>query len=145
MSTPPLLMIASGRKPRPRRAPPSRPKEHVLHMATAKLLREHCLPEWIWFHVPNGELRDARIGAKLKALGVRAGVADIVLVSPYGSVNFLELKRAGETLSEAQETFQLHCIRRGIPYSVADSFDEALAFLDALGCLRIKIGGLNAR
>ena len=140
-AVPPLLAICEGRKPRARKAPAFRPKEHVLHMATAKLLRDHILPEWIWWHTPNGELRDVRTAAKLKALGVRAGVPDIVLVSPCGSVRFLELKRPGETLSDAQEDFRIHCTRHGIAHAIAYDFDQALIALDAWSCLRVKIIG----
>jgi hypothetical protein len=68
-------------------------------------------------------------------MGVMAGIPDIVLVSPYGSVRFLELKRAGETLSDSQENFRVHCIRQGIPHAVAFTFDQALAALDAWNCL----------
>jgi VRR-NUC domain len=140
---PPLLLLAQGRKPRPRRAPRARPKESTLHCAVAKLLRDHALPDWVWFHVPNGELRDARTGARLKAMGVRPGVPDFALVSPYGSVRFLELKRAGETLSDPQEDFRIHCIRQGIPHAIAYTLEEALTALDHWGCLRVKIGGVR--
>lgn len=44
-------------------------------------------------------------------------------------------------LSEAQEAFQLWCVRNGVPHSVAYTLDEALAVLAAWGCLRIKNGG----
>ena len=105
MTAPPLIMIAQGRKPRPRKAPRTAAKEIMLHIAVAKLLRDHCLPDWVWFHVPNGELRDVRTAAKLKRMGVKPGIPDFALVSPYGSVRFLELKRLGEKLSDAQEDF----------------------------------------
>jgi hypothetical protein len=53
----------------------------------------------------------------------------------------LELKRQGETLSGAQEAFQLWCVKHGIPYSVCHTFDQALAVFDGWGALRIKVGG----
>jgi hypothetical protein len=134
---PPLLMLAEGRKPRPRKAPMNRPKESVLHFAVAKLLREHCLPDWLWTHIASGELRDVRTAAKLKAMGVRRGWPDFILVPPIGQLHSLELKRAGEVLSDDQEAFQLHCIRHGWPHVVARTLDEALVALDAWGCLRI--------
>jgi hypothetical protein len=112
-AVPPLLLLAEGRNPRPRRAPLCRPKEITLHMAVAKLLRDHALPEWQWTHVP-----------------------DFILVPPAGQLHCLELKRQGETLSDAQERFQLWCIRHGVPHSVAYSVDDALAVLNAWGCLR---------
>ncbi len=138
---PPLLMICEGRKPRARKAPAIRPKEILLHMSVAKILREHCLPEWQWCHIPNGELRDKRTAGKLKQMGAKPGWPDFVLIPPAGQLHSLELKRIGETLSDAQEDFRGWCIRHGVPYCVAWTIDEALAALDAWGCLRIKIGG----
>jgi hypothetical protein len=139
-ATLPLLALVSGRKPRATRARTVRPKEIVLHMAVAKILRDHCLPEWQWFHVPSGELRDIRTASKLKQMGVKPGIPDILLIPPTGRIHCLELKRQGEMLSDAQEDFQCHAIKHGWPHSVADSFDQALAVLDAWGCLRLKIG-----
>jgi hypothetical protein len=134
-------MFAEGRKPRLRKAPPIRPREVKLHTDVAKVLRDHCLPDWLWWHTPNGERRDVQTGARLKRMGVKPGVPDFLLISPYGSVRFLELKRIGETLSETQEEFRIFCIRQGIPHAIAWTFDEALTAHDHWGCLRIKIGG----
>ena len=140
---PPLLAIAQGHRARPRKAPQTAPKESRLQYDVAALLRDHCLPEWRWSHFSAGERRDARTGARLKRMGLQRGWPDFLLVSPAGQLHFLELKRQGESLSEPQEAFQLWAVRHGIPHSVADSFDQALAFLDAIGCLRIKIGGVR--
>jgi hypothetical protein len=136
----PLLMLAQGHKPRPRRAPAQhKPKEIALHCAVAKLLREHCLESWQWFHIPNGEARDIRTAVKLKKMGVKAGLADIALISPGGMFHALELKRLGERLSDAQRDFQSWCVRSAVPYSVAYSLDDALEVLSAWNCLRIVI------
>lgn len=48
---PPLIALAQGRKPRARRAPVTRPLEIHLHMTVAKLLRDHCRPDWQWCHI----------------------------------------------------------------------------------------------
>jgi hypothetical protein len=136
----PLLLIAAGRKPRPRKAPPSRPKEITLHCAVARLLRDHALPEWIWTHFPAGERRDVITGARLKRMGLQRGWPDCILVSPHGSVRFLEVKRQGESLSDAQEEIRVFCIRHWILHVVADTFDQALEALDQWHCLRIKVG-----
>lgn len=143
MTMPPLVMLAAGRKPRPRKAPIVRPKEIAIHMAVAKLLRDHARLEWRWTHVPNGELRDPRTAAKLKAMGVRRGWPDFILVSPAGLLHSLELKRLGETLSEDQQDFQSWCIVHGLPHSVAQSFEDALAVLDHWGALRIKLASVR--
>jgi hypothetical protein len=104
-------------------------------------LRTQCAPQWLWCHYPAGELRDAATARKLRQMGVKSGWPDFHLVSPHGSVRCLELKRRGETLSEEQEAFSLHCIKHGIPYSVAHNHDEALAALNAWGAIRAFDGG----
>jgi len=140
-AVPPLIAICEGHKPRLRKAPQTAPKESKLQCDVAALLHDHCLPELRWSHFPAGERRDVITGARLKRFGLQRGWPDVQLISPAGRFHGLELKRSGETLTEDQEQFQLWAIRHGIPHSVADSFDQALAFLDAIGCLRIRIGG----
>jgi hypothetical protein len=140
-TTPPLLLICEGRKPRPRKMPVIRPKESKLQCNVAEVLRCHALPTWRWSHFPAGEKRDIITGARLKRYGLQSGWPDLILVSPSGRLHCLELKRIGETLSDAQEDFQTWCIRHGVPHSVAWTLDEALATMDSWGCLRIKIGG----
>jgi hypothetical protein len=140
-ATPPLLMLCEGLKPRPRKAPLARPKECKLQCTVAELLRCHALPSWRWTHFPAGEWRGIITGARLKRMGLQRGFPDIQLISPAGLFHGLELKRAGENLTDDQEAFQLWCVAHGVPHSVAYSIDEALAVLAAWGCLRIKIGG----
>jgi hypothetical protein len=137
---PPLLMLCEGRRPRPRKAPPTRPRESLLQCAVADLLRRHARPEWRWSHFPAGEWRGIVTGARLKRFGLQRGWPDIVLLSPAGKFHGLELKRVGQTLTDDQEAFQLWAIRNGIPYSVASNSEDAFAVLTAWGCL-IKIGG----
>jgi hypothetical protein len=79
-------------------------------------------------------------GARLKRFGLQRGFPDIQLISPAGLFG-LELKRAGEGLTDDQTDFQTWCIAHAVPYSVAYSIDQALTVLDAWGCLRIAIGG----
>jgi hypothetical protein len=99
------------------------------------------LPSWRWSHFPAGEQRGIITGSRLKRFGLQRGWPDLQLLSPLGKFHGLELKRLGEELTEDQADFQLWCIAHAVPYSVAYSIDEALAVLDAWGCLRIKIGG----
>jgi hypothetical protein len=136
---PPLIALMSGSNARPRRAVRNVPRESVLHFAVAKLLRDHCLEDWRWTHIPSGELRDIRTASKLKQMGVRRGFPDFIFISPYGSVRFLELKRAGGELTEEQAEFRLWCIKHGVPHVIAWSIDQVLTSLDQWGVLRIKI------
>jgi hypothetical protein len=112
-AVPPLLALAAGKRVRLRKPP--FPKEISLHIDTARLLRQHCLPEWLWSHFASGELRDIRTAAKLKAMGVKRGWPDFVCIAPDGRVHCLELKREGEGLSEAQQQFQVHCVKYNWP------------------------------
>ena len=143
-SDPPLLLLAEGRKPRPRKAPSTASKECKLQCEceVAAILRDHALPNWRWSHFPAGERRDVITGTRLKKFGLQPGWPHIQLISPAGLFHGLELKREGELLTGAQENFQLWAIRNGIPHSVARTFDQAVGVLDAWGCLRIRIGGV---
>jgi hypothetical protein len=134
-ATPSLLKLMTGSKARPRKVPQTAPKEYRLQTDVAGVLKDHALPEW----------RVARTGARLKRMGLKRGWPDFVLVSPHGAFHGLELKRLGEDLTDEQLDFQLWCIRHGVAHSVADSFDLALATLNAWGCLRIRIGGTDER
>ena len=140
MKSLPLLELAEGRRPRPRKAPVATPKECALQCAVADLLRRHALPEWRWSHFPAGERRSIITGARLKRFGLQRGFPDLQLISPAGLFHGLELKRVGEELTTDQEAFQLWAIRNGIAYSVAFNSEQAFAALTAWGALRI-IGG----
>jgi VRR-NUC domain len=136
MTDAPLLMIAEGRKPRPRKAPTVREKEIVLHFRVAGILRAHGLPGWRWTHIPAGELRDARTASKLKAMGLNPGWPDFLLVSPTGTAHFLEVKRVGGKLSEDQRAFKAWATAHGVAHVVADTFAAAFDTLkrwNALG------------
>ena len=99
---PPLLQLAAGRKARPRRAPLIRPPEVVLHMTVAKLLRDHCRPDWQWTHIAHGEARDVRTATKLKQMGVRRGWPDFILAPPAGQLHCLERHVIKDTRRKAR-------------------------------------------
>lgn len=144
-AVPPLLALAEGRKPRARKPPLVRPRELVLHISVARLLRDHARPEWRWTHFPAGEARDVRTGSRLKAMGLQRGWPDFILVSPSGLLHALELKRLGEELTEDQEQLQHWFIVNGLPHSVAFTVEEAIAVLDCWDALQIKIARQGGR
>ncbi len=58
-------------------------REDALQMAVASLLDASGLT---WFHPPNGEHRNPITGAKLKRMGVKAGMPDVmILQGPFKS------------------------------------------------------------
>jgi hypothetical protein len=139
MSTPPLLQLIEGRRVRPRKAPAIRQSEFQLQADIVALLRKYRRPDWRFWHTPNGEIRDPRTAAKLKAMGVLPGVPDLLLLAPDGSLRCLECKAHGGRLSDEQEDFRTFCIAREIPYVTAFKIDDALAAFREWGCLTINI------
>ena len=85
------------------------------------------------FHVPNGEQRDARTGARLKRMGVKRGVSDILLLVPRGEWHGLcvELKRrTGGRLSREQEEFLQFESAQGYRCAVAYGWEDAARIIE---------------
>jgi len=78
-------------------------------------------------HVPNGGKMSPWKGAILKRMGVKAGVADILVMfkkDAYGGL-WLEFKTKKGTQSESQEDFQELCGIAFYDYKVVRSLEEA--------------------
>lgn len=58
-----------------------------------------------WFHVPNGGKRGILTAKKLKAQGVKRGVADVCIILPEQKVIWIELKTQSGTLGIDQKQF----------------------------------------
>ena len=98
-----LDTLADLRRPSVRRH-----DEDDLQMAVVQFLELALPASAIYFAVPNGGLRSKRVASRLKAMGVRAGVPDLVVLW-LGQWIFIELKPpTGGFLSKAQrETIPL--------------------------------------
>jgi hypothetical protein len=86
------------------------------------------------FAIPNGGRRDAVTGARLKAEGVVAGVADLFLAVPRGGCGglFVEMKAAGGRLSAAQRAWSADVAAGGdYRYRVCRSLDGFRAVSEA--------------
>jgi hypothetical protein len=136
-TAPPLLQLAAGRKVRPRKAAMLRPKESRLHADVAALLSAHCLPDWKWRWVP-AKAQNAREGAIWKRLGAKPHWPDFELVSPYGSVRFLEIKQEGNDLDDGQKEFRIWCVQHGVPHVVAWKMNDVLVAFYEWGCTRLS-------
>ena len=91
------------------------------------------IDERLLWATPNGGARHIGVARKLKAEGVRAGVADYFLAVPVGGRHglFLELKAGGiigpkGRLSEEQKAFGLLVQDQGYDFEVAYGLDEAI-------------------
>lgn len=132
------LALPLTRKGRKLARPPA-PKEHVIHIAVVGHLLARGDPRWFWFHPANGEKRDKRTAAKLKAMGVMPGTPDLVFFAPDGTFRCLELKRRGRTLSPDQKAFLANAAANGWLCAWTSDLDEALRILEGWGALRSNI------
>lgn len=82
-----------------------------------------------FFHVPNGGRRGKAEGAIFKAMGVRAGVADLVLLFPSGRCAFIEIKSPKGRLSPAQKVFRNTVEDMGFPFAECRGVDEVERFV----------------
>ncbi|NUJ81828.1 VRR-NUC domain-containing protein [Methylocystis sp. FS] len=60
---------------------------------------------------------------------------DFVLIPPTGALHCLELKRDGEELSDAQEDFNIWCVRHGVQHVTAYTMRDALLAFAHWHCL----------
>jgi hypothetical protein len=116
-------------------ADPRRLAHHQLQVHVVGLLRYCGRRDVVWFAVPNGEWRTPAAGARLKAEGVVAGVADIALVIG-GRAFFLEFKVGRDRLSPEQLAFREAAVAAGAVYEVARSPERARDILNSWGALR---------
>ena len=82
--------------------------------------------EGLFFAVPNGGQRSAATARILRDEGVRAGVADLILLLPRKGFAALaiEMKTRKGRQSPAQKEFQRLCDGNGTKYVICRSFDE---------------------
>ncbi len=106
--------------------------ERDLQRAVARLLDVTGLP---WFHPANERKCSPRQGAALKALGVKAGVPDILVLRPFdlGDCRFsglaIELKARRGSLTEAQREWSVTLTRCGWLWEVHRDIEGVMATL----------------
>lgn len=110
--------------------------EETLQKAIVQHLRIRGNPDAIWFHPANGIPASKRTGARFKALGVVAGVPDMVFTLPDGRSAYMELKALGGRLSPEQRAFAEKCIRLGVEHCVCYDIDTAISVLEAWKIIR---------
>lgn len=90
-----------------------------------------------WSHIGHGKQASKRVAGRLKAMGLRPGLADYIFLWPRAAddtftgigIAFLEAKAPKGSLSDDQKEFRRHCHECGIPYGVSRTLVEAEAFL----------------
>lgn len=112
-----------------------RSAETVIHLAVVQHLQLRGVPGLVFFHVPNGGARSKAEGAIFKAMGVRAGVSDLILLHA-GRFFALELKAVGGRSSVEQRAFISEADAAGAHTALVEGLDAALATLQSWGLLR---------
>lgn len=110
-----------------------RPEQAIQH-AIFEHIRARGAPGLFAFHVPNGGYRTPIEAAMLKGQGVVAGVPDIILIRD-GMVFGLEVKAPGGRVTQKQLDVQMKMDAAGAYTGIAEGLNEALAMLEAWGCL----------
>ena len=109
--------------------------EYQLQRYVVDLLRYSARQDVLWFAIPNGEYRFKTTGAKLKASGVIAGAADLLIIIK-GRAHLLELKWGKGRLSPEQIAFAAAAEAAGASYAVARSPEQARDILQRWDALR---------
>ena len=110
--------------------PPTEHQEQARFVCWARGWLPHQLRRAL-FAIPNGGKRGKREAVRLKAEGVTAGVPDLFLSVPtkYHHGAYIEMKRKGGRLSDAQKDMIDMLIKLGYACYVCHGFDEARAAL----------------
>lgn len=108
--------------------------EEGLHRAVAHYLQMVLAPEVVWSTFPSGGGGKVR-GARLKAMGLRAGMPDIMLWwrGDHGRCLGIELKAPRGGLSAAQRETFAALDGAGCPVEVVRSIAEVRVALDSFG------------
>lgn len=86
----------------------------------------------LFFHVPNGGKRNPVEAAKFKAMGVKRGIADLLLLVPNKFYHFMaiELKSPKGRLTDNQKRFGKGVVSVGGKYAVVRSLEEFMDVVD---------------
>lgn len=112
--------------------------EQAIHKAVVAHLNMRAEPRVFFWHTPNEGKRGFVNAAALKAMGMTAGVPDLLILKD-GSLYAIELKAPGGRLTPSQRLVMTHMENCGAQTAVAHSVDEALVTLEYWGILRRSV------
>ena len=108
--------------------------ENQIQIASSDFM--HKMYPWAnAFHVPNGGKRESKIikgsrvcleGSRLKAMGVKKGVSDWIILEPRHGYHgaLIEIKKIGGVLKPEQKVFLTHAAKSGYYACVVFGIDE---------------------
>lgn len=104
-------------------------EEELLQIDLWEICETHCLPRVMGWHTPNGGYRAQSEANRLKMMGVRPGVYDLIFIRADGKPVFLELKARKGKLRPDQIEFQQFLLSVGAIQGVAHNLEDAVNFL----------------
>lgn len=115
-------------------------EETALHIASVNLLRLTLPPGAVIHHSHNEGKRSKRDAALAKAMGQRAGFADLMILHDSRAY-FIEFKSSIGRQSKSQMDFEDDLAATGFPhYAIVRTIDELIGTLRAWGFKSAKIG-----
>jgi hypothetical protein len=103
--------------------------ERAVHLGVAQYLN---LRRAVWFHTPNGGSRNVVEAARMKALGVKPGIPDVIVIAPC--LCALELKRERRSSTTDSQLAWLEAFAAaGFKVAVAKGIDDAIGKLREWG------------
>lgn len=109
--------------------------EYHLQIAIANVLRLSATRGTTWFAVPNEGARSPRNGKRMKDMGRRAGVPDLIIVVK-STPHSIECKKPKEKQSQAQRDMEQEFREAGVSYTIVDNLDQAILLLKDIGAIR---------
>ena len=110
-------------------------QEHHIQVAICQYLDLVKIP---FFAVANGGMRNIIVAKKLKAEGVKAGVADLFLMIPNKIFHglFIEVKTPVGRQQPSQKDFEKIAFDSGYCYEVVRSLDDLINCLETYKKIR---------
>lgn len=109
--------------------------EQAIHKAVVAHLNARSAGRVFFWHTPNEGKRGFVNAAALKAMGMTAGVPDLLILKE-GRLYALELKAPGGRLTHSQRLVMERMLECGAEVSMAHGLDEALVTLEFWGILK---------
>ena len=110
-------------------------EEESLQKAIVQFLKLTAKPGVVYYHVPNGVSSSKRTGARMKAMGLLAGVGDLYFLLPSGFSCWLELKAPKKYPTPEQKAFRDAVRASGGHWEFTRDLDDALRILKEWGVL----------
>lgn len=115
-----------------RRKPLTPVSEEILHRHVAQFLDVVIKPPMIWTTIPAGGGGLIR-GAKLKAMGLKKGWPDIIVIAPGPHIIAIELKAKEGKQSPEQKAVAAALWDCKVPYFLCRSVEEVHLALHSVG------------